>query len=119
MADESILEASIAHAMNHVLEVERAAEQAVGECRRECEKALEQAREQRLAILERASARMVMLRARISAAIERLAAGASAAVGAPMEADGSAEEHARQREALERLAARLTGELSEQADDEP
>jgi hypothetical protein len=118
MADESIPDESIARAMNRVLEAERAAGQAVRECRSECERALEQARRERLAILGRASRRILALRAQVSEALRQLAARANAPAGPPLETDWSTPERVRQRAALERLAARLTGQAAEQSADE-
>ncbi len=121
--DESALDASIAGAMNRVLEAERAAEQAVSDCRAECDRALESAREQRLAILERASARITTLRARVSTALEELAAGASMPAGTHVSAAIPAAEPfangTRQRSALDRLSARLTSGLPDERSDEP
>ncbi|HUN76397.1 MAG TPA: hypothetical protein VMU40_17930 [Steroidobacteraceae bacterium] len=112
-ADEFPPDASIARAMNRVLEAERAAERALSDCQSECDQALEHAREQGRVLLERAHARITALRERVAKSLEH---GASAAMG--LDSPGAASPSAARllidgtpgRTALERLAAELTSE---------
>jgi hypothetical protein len=118
MGGESIIDASIARAMDRVLESERAAQQAVSQCRTECEQALEQAREQRLEILERAQARVMRLREAVSKALQSPVTVASIPMDALAAAAKPALDIARHHAALERLAAQLSGAASEGRNDE-
>jgi len=100
---------AITHAMDRVLQAERDALAAIAECERQSASELERARLKRRAILERIQARIVALHARAAEALERR--GAAILEQHRRMATAAVEQLAdpeRRREALERLAARLT-----------
>jgi len=106
-------DALVVHAMDRVLESERAAQAALVECERNCDQMLERSREQRRAILERAHARIVTLHTRAAKALELRTAEIveqrrqTAAATAAQQSDP-----ARLSDALQRLATELTGPTS-------
>jgi vacuolar-type H+-ATPase subunit H len=61
----------IAHAIDRVLEAERAAQSAIADCEQQGQESLEGARQQRRAILERAQQRIVALHTRAARALEQ------------------------------------------------
>jgi vacuolar-type H+-ATPase subunit H len=60
----------VAHAIDRVLETERAAQSAIAECEKQCQESLERARQERRAILERARERVVALHTKAARALE-------------------------------------------------
>jgi vacuolar-type H+-ATPase subunit H len=111
-------DALVARAMDRALDAERAAQTAIADCERQSAEILERARQQRRTILERAQARIVALHTRIAGTLERQAAviaersRQSAATAVEQLSDPL-----RCTQALERLAARLTSDDAERADD--
>jgi vacuolar-type H+-ATPase subunit H len=94
--------------MNRVLEAERSARGAIGECELKMQGLLEQARQERRNILERAQKRITALHGRAARALERRTAqilGQREAPGAAQVMDG-----ARLQAAIDNLLVRLTGE---------
>ncbi len=106
---EPAYEASVAAAMNRVLEAERAARSAITDCEREVQAALEHARQQRRTILQRAHDRIMALHERAAHTLDERVAGilkqnvqGADLATAPRADDG------RLRAALEGLVERLT-----------
>jgi hypothetical protein len=116
--DERHADTRVARAIDHVLESEHAARDAIAQCERECAEALERAREHRRAILDRAQKRILALNERSTSALQRRLAAAgedraktSAAVSARFS------DPLRHRRSLERFAASLTTLPAEPQDD--
>jgi len=113
---EPAYEASVADAMNRVLEAERAARSAIADCERELQEALERARQQRRTILQRAHDRIMALHERAARTLDERVAdilkqnaqGADLAT-APRADDGRL--HAALEGLVERLTQRTEGEL--------
>jgi vacuolar-type H+-ATPase subunit H len=100
----------VAHAIDRVLEAERAAQSAIAECEKQCQESLERGRQQRRTILERTHERVVALHTKAARALEqrntqlREQHGQAVATAVTQHAD-----HARAQAALEKLVDRLTG----------
>lgn len=100
----------VARAIDRVLEAERAAQSAIGECEKQTQESLEHARQQRRSILERAQKLIVALHTRAARTFDRQAAqihqqpGKTVPGAAAQQAD-----RARPLAAIERLADRLIG----------
>jgi len=100
----------VAQAIDRVLEVERAAQAAVAECKTTGQALLEQARQQRRNILQRAHDRIVALHTRAARAFEQRVAQVRDQHGRPgAGAFAQRDDPARLRAAIEKLADRLIG----------
>ena len=99
----------VAHAIDRVLEAERAAQSAIAECEKQCQESLERARQERRTILERTHERVVALHTKAARALElrntqvREQHRQAVATAATQHAD-----HARAQAAIEKLADWLT-----------
>lgn len=108
----------VARAMDQALAGERAAQAAIAECEQQAANVLERARQQRRAVLERAQARIIALHTRAAADLERQAtATAEKGLLAAATAVEQLSDSARYTRSLERLAARLTTDDTERAQD--
>jgi len=106
---EPAYEASVAGAMDRVLEAERAARSAIADCESEVQAALEHARQQRRTILQRAHDRIMALHARAAHSLdERIADMLKQNAPGPGLATAPRTDDGRLRAALEGLVARLT-----------
>ena len=109
-----------AQAFDRTLEAERAGQAAIADCERQMAEYLEHARQQRRTILERAQTRIVTLHARAAKFLELKSIAIleqrklSAADAVERLSDPT-----RRAQALGRLAARLTSDMTEPAGDGP
>ena len=102
-------DASVAAAMDRVLEAERAARSAIAECELEAQASLERARQQRRSILQRAHDRIMALHLVAARTLdERSANILKQPAQAPDLAAAQRTDAGRLRAALEGLAERLT-----------
>ena len=116
--DERLADTRVARAIDHVLDSEHAAREAIAQCERECAEALERAREHRRAILDRAQKRILALHERSTSALQRSLATSGEERGKPSAAVSARfSDPLRHRRSLERLAASLTTLPAEPHDD--
>lgn len=101
-------DAGIAHAIDRVLQAERAAQSAIADCEKQGQESLEGARQQRRAILERSQQRIVALHARAARALEqRLAKVSEQQARSSAGAVAQTADATRMRAAIEKLVNRL------------
>ena len=102
-------DALVARAFDRVLDAERAAQMAIGDCERQIAAQIEHARQEGRAILERAQARIVALHTRAEKNLELRSVGiAEQRRQSAAEAVERLSDPARRARAVERLAAHLT-----------
>jgi hypothetical protein len=105
----------VAHAIDRVLEAERAAQSAIAECEKQCQESLERARQERRTILERTHERVVALHTKAARALELRNTQLREQQGQAVATAGTQhDDHARAQAALEKLADWLTGDGNEE-----